>query len=360
MKRKIFILTLLQSFILAAVAQTTLSKYQPGVTGDGAVYFLPKTSLRVSILVEKTTYKPGEFSKFAQRYLKLNDVEQEPNVSHRVLSIQLTPIAEADTSKAYTVKFNPLSAAANLQLSSDGVLLAINAEPVKHELPKPFKKALKVKAPDPRKFLSEEIISAGSTAKMAELTASEIYDLRENRNLLIKGQADFMPKDGKQLQLMLDQLETQDNALTGMFAGTTTRDTTEMTVMVRPDKELKKQVVFRLSKQLGVVDIDDLAGRPYYISVENLNTMLPVNETPVKKKKANATEQGIYVNVPGRMRVTIFDGPTALSTSELPAPQFGNVELLSGDLFNKRFTTHLTLNPLTGALEKLEAELPKK
>ena len=359
-KRTIFIFSFIHFFMLAAMAQTSLSKYQPGVTGDGAVYFLPKTALRVSVLVEKTSYKPGEFCKFAERYLRLNDVEQEPNVSYKVLSIQLSPTAVADTSKAYSVKFNPLTAASNIRLSDDGVLLAINAEPLMPERAKPFKPAPRAKTPDPRQFMSEEIISAGSTAKMAELTASEIYDLRENHSLLIKGQADFMPKDGEQLRLMLNQLETQETALGSLFAGTTKRDTTEMVIVVRPDQELKKQVLFRLSQKLGVVDIDDLAGTPYYISVENLRAVPPVDEAAAKKKKKPATESGIYVNVPGKMRVTIYDGITPPTTTELPAPQFGNVELLSGNLFNKRFTTHLILNPLTGALEKLDAEIPKK
>ena len=46
-------------------------------------------------------------------------------------------------------------------------------------------------------------------------------------------------------------------------------------------------------------------------------------------------------------------------TSEQPAPQFGNVELLSGELFNKHYTTHLWLNPITGGVERLESEQPK-
>jgi hypothetical protein len=43
----------------------------------------------------------------------------------------------------------------------------------------------------------------------------------------------------------------------------------------------------------------------------------------------------------------------------MPAAQFGNVELLVGDLFNKHFGTRLSLDPVTGAISKLEAEQPK-
>ena len=74
-------------------------------------------------------------------------------------------------------------------------------------------------------FKTEEILSAGSTPKMAELTANEIYDIRENRALLTKGQADFMPKDGEQLRLMLANLDQQEEGLLQLFRGTDVKET---------------------------------------------------------------------------------------------------------------------------------------
>ena len=344
----------------ASMAQTALTSYHPGVTAEGAVYFLPKTAIRVNVLIEKSVYTPGEFSNYAMRYLRLNDVPQEPVTTYRVVAVSQTPVAMADTTKAYAVKFNAKTVAANVALSDDGCLLALNAQPQKQEAAVPFKPAEKPKKLNPSSFMSEEILSAGSVAKMAELTAREIYDLRENRNLLIKGQADFMPNDGAQMKLMLDRLEQQDKALTQLFSGATEKDTIETVLTVVPDGAFC-QVLFRLSQKLGLVDADDLSGVPYYISVENLKTVPPVDSVAVANaKKKNAPENGIYVNVPGRLRSTIMlEDETALSSQEMPAAQFGNVELLSGELFNKRYTTHLWLNALTGAVERLEAEQPK-
>ena len=122
---------------------------------------------------------------------------------------------------------------------------------------------------------------------------------------------------------------------------------------------MTRQLFFRLSQLNGVVDKDDLSGAPYYITVEDLNTVPPVDEEAASKNKKKAYEAGIYVNVPGRMRVTLYDGINQLAQEEFAAPQFGNVELLSGELFNKRYTTHLWLNPQTGAVERLDAEQPK-
>ena len=122
---------------------------------------------------------------------------------------------------------------------------------------------------------------------------------------------------------------------------------------------MKRDVLFRFSTEYGLVDSDDLSGTPYYINIEDLKTVAePVPADPKKATKPQLS--GVYVNIPGKMRSTISDAVAQITTNEFPAPQFGNVELLSGALFNKRYTSRLLLHPLTGAVEKLEAEQPKK
>ena len=337
-------------------AQTVTTPYQPGITSEGAVYFLPKTAIRITVQIEKTTYTPGDFGKYADRYLRLKDVPAEPSVSYRITGIRQEAVSTADTNKRFAVKFDPKTVAANIALSDDGVLLAINATPKPIPLQQPFKPAPRPEPINPRQYMSEEILAAGSTAKMAELTAQDIYEIRESRNLLVRGQADNMPKDGAQLQLMLDQLDRQDRSLTSLFAGTIQKDTLEKTMTIVPNKESKQSLLFRFSKKLGLVDDDDLAGVPYYIKIADLHA-IPVADPDEKKKQKQ--EQGVYVNVPGKMIASIFNADGVIVTNEFPAAQFGNVELLSGVLFNKRYTTRLWLNPVSGAIDRIEAEEPK-
>ena len=202
---------------LPSNAQTQLTPYQPGITAEGMVYYLPKTAVRVSVLVEKTVYTPGEFCRYAHRYLRVGNVSEEPSVAYRVISINQQAVPVADNQKVYSVKYNTKSIAANVTLTDDGRLLGINTPDADDVVTAaPFLPAQKEELPNPKQFLTEEILVCGSTAKMAELTAREIYDLRENRNLLIKGQADFMPQDGKQMELMLAQLDRQDRSLTSL------------------------------------------------------------------------------------------------------------------------------------------------
>ena len=352
-----FIFSLL--FSVSANAQTTVSAYHPGVTPEGAVYYLPRTALRISVLVERTAYEPGDFASYAQRYLRLQNVSLDPSVRHRVVSISQTAFGQADKEKAYAVKFNAKTVAANVALADDGRLLSINAEPTAEVQPKTFTPAPQPSPLTPRNYMNEEILAAGSTAKMAELTSREIYDLRENRSLLIKGQADFMPKDGQQLKLMLAQLETQEQALRSLFEGVTTRDTTEYILTYVPQKPVSREVLFRLSEELGMVDADDLSGEPFYITIEDVSQLPPTDEEAAAKTKKKVYESGIYVNIPGRMRSTIHQGIDQIGQAEFPAAQFGNVELLSADLFNKHYTTQLWISPITGAVERLQADMNK-
>lgn len=338
-------------------AQTASSYYIPGVTTEGAIYFLPKTAVSVTIQMEKSTYTPGDFCKYSERYLRIKDVSPNPSVSYRITNVRQDAIAVADTTKGFAVKFDAKTSATNVRLSDDGILLAINAEPKKLPLSEPFVPAPRPANANPRQYMSEEILAAGSTAKMAELTAQEIYEIRESRNMLVRGQADNMPKDGEQLKLMLYQLDKQDQALTSLFTGTLSKDTAEYTFTIIPDKEIKRDVLFRFSQKLGLVDKDDLAGTPYYINIEDLKTV-PAPE-PIDPKKKNKQVAGIYVNIPGRLRSTVSDSQKTIITTDFPAGQFGNTELLSAALFNKRYTTRLWLNPLSGAVDKLEAEQPK-
>ena len=102
-----------------------------------------------------------------------------------------------------------------------------------------------------------------------------------------------------------------------------------------------------------VVSFSNYTGTGSYIAL----TVPPAEIIDSKKKNKQA--QGVYVNIPGKLRSTISDAQGIVNTAEFPAGQFGNVELLSGALFNKRYTTRLWLHPLSGAVEKIDVEQSK-
>lgn len=332
----------------SASAQTEVAPFVPGSTVEGVTYFLPRTAFRVTIVAEKTTTTPGDFYKYADRFLRIKNVPAEQSVQWTLKSITLEPFGKPDKDKAFSIKLKGKTVAPLVGLSRDGLLLSINTDAKETELPE-LPKGEKGKAPEnARAYMTQEMLTAGSTAKMAELCAQEIYDIRDSKNALIRGEADNTPKDGAQLKLMLEQLDKQASALESLFIGTRQTDTEVFSLFYDPQKETDRDILFRFSQKLGVVDADNLAGEPVAATVkvmENIPAMVPSEEAEKKKAKM---ERGVYYNVPARTKVSIKYGDKEYADIETPMAQFGTVEMLSNILFDKKTTTQVTFFQTTG------------
>lgn len=350
---------LLLSSALTIIALQGLPAQTLKMAAEGTPYYLPRTKLCFTVKVEKTTYTLGDFAIYAEKYLRLNDVSTTSGVSYRLIGLSMHTEGDRDTSKLYVAPTDAKHAIQTLEIDDNGCLSAINAAPKVVKAPAPFTPAPKPAPLNPRNYMNEEILSAGSSAKMAELCALEIYDIRENRSELNKGQADFMPKDGEQLRIMLANLDTQERALTQLFSGITVKDTTETVIEFMPEGVIKRQPLFRFSKWAGLVPADDLSGNPYYISVEDLKKNASVQDRYLNQKEVK-DNGGVYVNQPGKIKVSIFSGNSLVSAYELYAGQYGHTVMLNDALFRKQFETSLVLNPVTGSASTLKAELVKK
>lgn len=351
--KKFIIATGLLIATSAAYAQTEVLT---GVTRGkdyGVVYSLPKTQIEIEIKANKVNYKPGEFSKYADRYLRLTNVSADAEEYWELNSVKVKPIGVPNSEATYFVKLKDKTVAPLMELTDDGIVKTINvpygsnkAAKAASDVPTAKRKA------NPRDFLTEEILMASSTAKMAELVAKEIYNIRESKNALLRGQADNMPSDGAQLKIMLDNLNIQEEAMTEMFSGTRNKEEKTFTIRLTTDKEFNNEVAFRFSKKLGLVANNDLAGAPFYISLKDLKTVKLPQEDGKKKKDLD----GIAYNVPGQAMVTLTDGKKKLYEGEIPVTQFGIVEYLAPVLFNKNSTIKVYFDPVTGGLLKVDRE----
>lgn len=321
---------------------------------EGMAYFLPKTAMKVKLLVEKTTFKPGQLAQYSSLYFK-NEAKTEADVNYRILGISMSAEGVPDSSKMFRVLIDKRHSILNVDCGRNGVLKAINAKGLDVEEPAPFKPAPKPAPLDPHDYMSQEILSSGNLPKMARMVAQEIYDIRDSRNQLSRGEADFMPKDGEQLKLMLAQLRTQETALLQMFEGTAVKDTSEVDFDFVPQRGVQRSLLFRFSKKFGVVDADDLSGRPFYAEVADQHVLaeLPAEANVQKRSKDDLV---LGVNMPGKIKVAVADGERKVAEADVYAAQFGRVEILDGSLFGKKITSHLVIDPVTGSIVSLKTE----
>ena len=358
--------TLLLLCSIAATAQTTITTYTPGISTEGAAYYLPKTAINISITIEKTTYTPGELCQYAERYLRVTGISNKADTYYAIKAATFTTEGLPDESKLYHILFAPGTVAPLVTLTEAGILHAINAtvsEAGSSANATAMPSTPTAREATARSFMTEEMLMTGSKAKLAELVAKEIYSIRESKSLIMRGQSEHMPQDAESLQIILAGLHEQEAALTRLFTGTTTTETTTETYQVIPTASAERVVLGRFSRKLGLLHGDDLAGAPLYIDIKSWHSVPAPAVTPTaetaktrkgRKGKDTTKQDGLVYNLPGKADVRVYTNTQTLAEATLAIAQLGHTETLSGTLLTKKRDVKVTLDPVTGALLRVE------
>lgn len=357
MQKSLITAALSAIFLIAAgnnaPAQNTQRLSATKANDYAIVYTLPQTRLAVTIEACMTLKKPGEFYKYAKKYLDIDNPITKESRSATLKSATVSTFGVPDPDERYAVQFKSGSAPYML-LSADNIPLAINTEktftPKRPELPE-----AQAATPTPletaaaRQVVSEEMMQSQSTAKRAELAAQALFAIRQTRSDLITGQADQTPPDGKSLQLMLDNLEAQEQALMAMFVGTTSTWTDVATFNVDVEGDIDRMVLARISAIDGIVDAGDLSGAPVYLDLKvTQRGSMPVNE---KGQELPFPKNGLAYRIPGTANIKVtFDGKIYFEDDEEMA-QFGIVYGLAPNSFtDKKAPIFVIFDPATGAI----------
>lgn len=345
-------------FSQAAEAQV-VQKISANKSNDYAlVYELPTTALDITVEAECTVKKVGELALYAKKYLPSDKPITKESQHWTLKSITVSPRGIANGSKPYTIQFkagNPVY----VMLNDANLPIGINTEktitqPVVTLPTAQPAQPTALETAEARQAVTEEMLQSQSMAKRAELAAAQIFALRQSRNEIITGQADQLPPDGKAMELVLNNLSAQEAALTAMFLGTTQTFTDVATYTYTPDKQRTNDVVARISDANGIVDPDDLSGRPIYITLNvTEEPKIPVNEKGIEK---DIPKNGVTYSIPAPVQVTMTYNGKKMMDSTIPMSQFGLVFALDPSMFtDKKAPSYIILDPTTGGIKELGA-----
>ncbi|MDR1918696.1 MAG: DUF4831 family protein [Tannerellaceae bacterium] len=336
-------------------AQTKVTKKIAAKSNDfGVTYSLPKTSLIIQVEVIKTSTKAGIYYRYAEKYLGVKNPVEEDKTYYQLGKISLTNKGIPDAENTYIVEFKAGTTAPYAYLTEEGLLCTINAEyaPPKEDAP-PAPTASPAVSGDVHEapVFFEELLMAGSTAKQAEVAAKQIYRIRESRLNILTGEADNLPPDGEAMKVVIQELDRQEKALTTLFMGSSSKEVSYYDVTVVPYQDLEREILFRFSDLLGVVDADDLSGTPVYLQLKALEREpAPAPPTGGKEKP----QKGIIYNVPGKAGVEIQMNRKSLFKGEVQIVQFGRRENLAPAMFEDRKTpVKVYFYPETGAIKQI-------
>ena len=353
MKNLITIACLL--FSIPLMAQTKVVKKNAVKANNfGITYSLPKTQLIVDAEVTKVTCKAGPYYKYAEKYLGVKDAITEDKVYYELGKLSLVNKGIPDPDNTYIVEFKSGTVAPYAYLTEDGLLCSINAEytPEESELETINKNGQGPAKVTDASVFSEELLMAGSTARQAEVAAKQIYRIRESRLNILTGDADNLPPDGEAMKLVIQQLEEQEKALTNLFTGILTKETSHYEVSITPYDNLEKEVLFRFSNLMGIVDADDLGGVPVYMNLK-ATERAPVLD-PKEAEKKEKSLKGIVYNVPGKASIEISMNKKTLYKGDAQITQFGSREGLAPVMFeDKKAPVKVYFYPETGAIKQI-------
>ena len=355
MKLSRFILLVLLSVLTTAQIQAqNTQKFNASKDNEyGLRYTLPRTVIDITIETEHTHFVPGEFYNYASRHLAINNAITEETTTVGIRSISFSTRGVANPESQWLVQFKRGSSV-SMTLTPDGVPLSINTDSITSV---PETAYIEAEIAEPtiletdaiRHAMTQDMIMSSSISKRAELAAARIFELREKRDELLSGEYENPPADGKAMELVLDNLAAQEDALTAMFVGTEKTWTNVKTISLCPSDDVEREVIARISPFDGILDPDNLAGSPLTISVEVLERgEIPLTAEGMPK---SFPKGGVAYSIPGKAHIVVsYEGKTVADT-EVTLSQLGCVFGIDPSLFSdKKAPSMLRLDPATGAI----------
>jgi hypothetical protein len=316
---------------------------------DAFRYSLPKTQLCIKVEIEKLSQQPGMFYQYSERFLATKSVITEEKTSFRIKNIEIKTNSLPDTTRTFSYLPTKHTQHLYLTVNKNGILCGLNAN-ISSDISTEDEKIYFIDDTKRKPVLlglGEEYMLVGSTAKLAEGAAKQIYRIRENRISLLSGDLETPPSDGASMQTMLTGMQEMEQALTELFIGTTKTTLSTEWIYFSPDSVQDNTVLFRFSSLKGLTSVNDLSGRPIYISVT----------AEENKRKHSSIDKNtkvlLYTTIPNPAEIFIKDGITLLCTKKVLLPQLGELLPLTEKTLTK-LVKKLHVDEQTGRLLRIE------
>lgn len=328
MKQKLFI------FLSLILLVGSLQAQSPVLVEDemAVVYYMPKTQVAITVEYDQVEVAPGPFYQYAQRYLNTDNVVLEAQTYYDLTDMYIHTQTVADHERAYKVHAQKDIEAQLLTLTAEGLLYGYNVGPISLAPQSKEDKTIAKPMEEVLMPLLEEQMIASSIAKMAEGAARQIYHIREMRLNILTGDVEHVPADGQAMQLVLNELNQREQALTELFVGRKQVTHLSKTLYYTPSDAPHPSMIARFSKFGGVVDAKDLSGEPIHMNVNATKQFLHSNHAVEDKKALQPSE--IYYNLPGQAEITITYKDIEAKVS-CPIAQYGVAIPIAKDLFVK-------------------------
>ncbi|NCC73723.1 MAG: DUF4831 family protein [Sphingobacteriia bacterium] len=350
---------------------------------NGIYYMLPRTSLRIEVVVKTEQNARGPLAEFANRYLGITDAILADNTSYTISKVAITPIPEPDPGQVYFIETTPSDPkeAGKLSVLTDesGFLLSVNTLDDFNLLPAKVVKKITVEdeellmdnadefAPAERVIIITDTIlrriavdttlveqlsfrtraTDKTDADLAAETMEKIEEIREARFRLLTGFQET-PYETGTIIYMDEELKKLEEEYLAMFRGKSRRFFEYYTFYYIPAATHEKLTVplFRFSSVNGIGNIESGNGDVAGLLIEPAGTGALIEGFSGAAPSLSAGN-GIAFRVPATAKVTLNIGKEIIHTEQITINQLGAIQRLPVQKFKAEFS------PATGSITKL-------
>lgn len=328
---------------------------------EGVIYSLPRTGFQINVTAEKTSFVPGPYAAYAEKYLGIKNAQSKASTTWRIKAIDVETFTEPDPNAVFKAMDKVASQISEL---SNGIITGIQAkgelmpnriigdDAIALSKPLPVFTDLSsdeyyITAVDPE--TGTETTNFKTPEEKAREAADYIIRLRKKRAFTILSPSDVVPEDGEGYKVFVKEAQRLEKEYISLFVGKTVESKHEFSFDFVPENnEVKNEILFRFSEDKGVVSKSDISGKPVMVSVsKDANLSKTLNQLK-KSENPQAGESGVFYRIPVSAEFTITDGINTLYSGRTNVPQFGAIAPVPEDLLDGSYS--IKFDPVGGTI----------
>ena len=308
------------------------------------VFYYPKTVLTFQVTCLREQFIPGPYANYSRKYIGATPFESTTKENWRMLHVSLLKSNEPDFSRLFSVEGTPSEVAKVFRAVNSGNVFVDEKQQGVLGIPEVFPQAsfldmgvtpfisneksvfytsVQVDSGFVRVPVQKNIVVESNLENKAKEAAEFIFSLRKRRFDIVSGEVDHA-QDGKALEVSLAELKRLEDSYLSLFVGKVLSDTVSFSYSYVPTSATSQNsILFRFSEDRGVLNADDLSGRPVMLEL-----VAEKNQESLKLLGAPATPKGTVLFpylFPEVCSVALTDGKNSLLRKRTPINQLGQV-----------------------------------
>lgn len=304
-------------------------------------YALPRSVLMFDVKAQKTCFHAGPYAKYAAKYLGF-EAKEADETTYDIVSVGVKSKTEADQSARYSAVITPAGRRDYFSLSSQGLIVREGGPATGTNVwrfPAPKNGTVSVEGlpanltretgtlyRQGRASVQQSAVVEKSEEQKAREVADRIFAIREQKYKILVGDTDAT-YSGEAMKATIDELSRMEAECLELFKGSSQTSEVQASFELIPEKDVLLYVAFRVSDEEGLVQADNIGGKPYLVELkpeEVPAAQKPEAPAPAKKKKGKETgPQLLHYRIPAVCTLRLGDGQATLLQARVPVYQFG-------------------------------------